>query len=61
MSESDAQYGMSATVFSATQGAYRLTPMLKQFRTMYDTDAIRLTNLFLNLIWRAARNYGGGN
>lgn len=46
---SDTQYGMPAIVFKATLGAYIFMPILRTFLIINDIDAIRLTNLLLNL------------
>lgn len=48
----DAQYGMFATVFSATHGVYMVIPIMNTFRAINVPDASRRTNLLLNLMSR---------
>lgn len=45
----EAQYGIWATVFSATHGVYIVIPMMNTFRAINVADARRRTNLLLNL------------
>lgn len=49
ISKYEAQYGIPATVFSATHGVYIVMPMIKTFRAIKVADARRRTNLLLNL------------
>lgn len=45
----EAQYGMLATVLSATHGVYIVMPIMKTFLAINVADANRRTNLLLNL------------
>lgn len=45
----DAQYGILATVLSATQGVYIVIPMMKTFLAINVADANRRTKMLLNL------------
>lgn len=49
ISKYEAQYGILATVLSATHGVYIVIPMMNTFRAINVADARRRTNLQLNL------------